>query len=985
MIKNSLLALIFWCLTVGVNGQVPVLIPDSETMSLNGVWDFNYVSGIDSLSERFSDESGWQAIRVPGNWELQGFAEPHYGRELAEGTGYYRTSFTVPSSWQGKPIFLAFDGVLYGYECWMNGSFAGRYGNAFNRKVFDVSQLAKPGIRNTLYVKVRTRWKGWEFDTNDCWSLSGIYRDVTLFSLPDAHFNELRVQSRVQGRQADLAISVVMGSAKNGNLSLRASLYDNQNQLVKSALLTGNGSDYRTVLHLKNPSLWTAETPTLYTLKLEASRDGKLCQQLSRRIGIRELRWEDGVIRLNGTAIKLRGVNHHDLSPINGRAVTEKELLEDLHLMKAANVNFIRTSHYQPHPRFIELCDSMGFYVMEEVAFGYGDNHLYDKSYLPIILGRANDTYQRDKNSASVLFWSVGNENPLTRICLQTGDSLKKLDPTRPICFPQVGSYFRRIADSIPATADLLTPHYTAPSQLKDYAGRFDRPMIVTEYAHALGLDFDRMEALWEIMYAHPKLAGGAVWHFFDQGILRKSAVACNPDVPTAAVWLDSTTYYDNAGNQGADGLVYANRVPQVDYWQLRKVYAPIQVLDVSLKEQKHRVNLSLRLQNRYDFTNLNTIRCRWSLFADQKLVESGTKRLNAAPHDTAQLTLTFNRPDKGAVQYLKLAFLDNSGTCMTEKCIPLAENYADVLSDLSIGKPVKSAKSLTFGEYILSLDTLTGSLALTDRPGTELLKSGPFARMGRKTTLSELATTDKTPSNDPLLVNNSSKAGSQLWKPSLQASDFQVKQFTDDKLLLRYSFNRDSILEDRLDGTMEINVTNRGRLDFHYDWTPVKASGIALETGLSFLLPATLTEFRWVGLGPYPAYPGKDKLDEFGLFHLNSSDLNYQGNRMGVRLAVLTDSAGRGFVLYCDSAADIVIERTAKGLMLSHNAAVSGRFNKGSMPETKIKMDQVRSIKGSFSILPLGKDWPKSLREIVGDPTGKAAVLKPFYHSYDQ
>ena len=159
-------------------------------------------------------------------------------------------------------------------------------------------------------------------------------------------------------------------------------------------------------------------------------------------------------------------------------------MLQDLKLIREANVNFIRTSHYQAHPRFIELCDSLGFYVMEEVPFGFGDEHLTDKSYLPILKSRAKATLERDKNHPSIIVWSVGNENPLTDICLETGEYVKQLDPTRPHCFPQIGSYFRKIYEKIPESVDILSPHYPVPSILKEYSYKFNRPMIVTEYAH---------------------------------------------------------------------------------------------------------------------------------------------------------------------------------------------------------------------------------------------------------------------------------------------------------------------------------------------------------------------------------------------------------------------------------------------------------------------------------------------------------------------
>ncbi len=549
-----------------------VLMPSKglgKQISLNGIWKFKYLpsSQIGKDTAFFvppTDVSRWADFKTPGHWELQGFAEPFYGKELKEGTGLYRTAFTLPSDWKGQPIYIAFDGVQYGYQFWVNGKYAGSFNSSFNRQTFDISSFVTPGKANVLAVRVTTRSKGWEFDTNDCWSLSGIIRDVTVFSLPITHIKDLVVRTNVGKTDATLSVSALVEKLSGGKFpataTVTAILSDPSGKVVKEFSLTKSNSKTATDtvsffqnIKIEAPRLWTAETPNLYKLSVILKDKGREIQRYNEKVGIREVTWDNGILKLNGKPIKLRGVNHHDLSPVNGRSVTEAEMLQDLKLIREANINYIRTSHYPPHSRFIELCDSLGFYVMEEVPFGFGDNHLNDRSYLPILKERAKATLWRDKNHPSVIVWSVGNENPLTPMCVEVGEYVKQLDPTRPHCFPQIGSYFRKIYETIPASVDILSPHYTVPSVLKEYANKFDRPMIVTEYAHALGLDFDRVEALWEIMYANPKLAGGSVWHFFDQGILRKSKEKTIPGTFTTSVWLDSVTVYDNCGNQGAE------------------------------------------------------------------------------------------------------------------------------------------------------------------------------------------------------------------------------------------------------------------------------------------------------------------------------------------------------------------------------------------------------------------------------------------------
>nr|WP_255563683.1 glycoside hydrolase family 2 TIM barrel-domain containing protein [Mucilaginibacter rivuli] len=967
---------------------------NANKVSLNGTWKFKYIASTDigadsAFANPKTDVSKWANIKTPGNWELQGFAEPFYGKNLKAGTGLYRTIFKIPATWQDQPIYIAFDGVQYGYELWVDGKFAGSFSSSYNRQTFDISRFVSSGKSATLAVKVSTRVKGWEFDTNDDWSLSGIIRDVTLFSLPKTHVKDLVVKTNVGNHDATLSVSAlvetVTGIAPAKNTSVSAKLLDAYGKPVKEFILdskasAGNTTPFGQSVKIDAPHLWTAESPYLYTLNITLKNGNNELQQYSQKIGIREITWTNGVLKLNGKPIKLRGVDHHDLSPVNGRAVTEKEMLQDLKLIREANINFIRTSHYQPHPRFIELCDSLGFYVIEEVPFGFGDEHLNDTTYLPVLKGRAKATLWRDKNHPSIIIWSVGNENPLTPICIETGKYVKSLDDTRPYCFPEVGSYFGRIAATFPDQIDILAPHYPDASTLRGYADRFNHPMVITEYAHSLGLDFDRMESLWEIMYAHPKLAGGAVWHFFDQGILRKSPEKTAPGKFTTSVWLDSVTVYDNSGNEGADGVVYANRVPQVDYWQVRKVYTPVKALDDTLQVVPGKQQVKIKLINRYDFTNLSERQCTWTLYADTTAIQSGISPMACAPHDTLTLGIDITLAQKLTASYytLKLQFKDKQNYTFYEKTYLLrnGNTLPDFRQKLAIkpAKPVLNGNNISFGNFGFEVNQQTGMVSLKDASGSALIADGPYARMSRKTTMSEQATTAKsTGDNNP------------IWQPHvLTKPAAKIESISANKVLVSYNYERQNIKGQFITGTAEYTLSDSGRVDVKYHFIPNNAKGMALEAGISFLIPSSLTELRWVGKGPYPAYPGKNRLDEFGFYHKNSADINYQGNHEQVNLAVLSDAKGKGFVLVANNA-NVSVENAADGIIVSHNAYVSGRYNKGSNPERSVRIENLKDISGSFSIIPLQSTWPLALRQLFGDPSHVAVPFKPFYNSYDQ
>lgn len=978
-----------------VSAQVLIPTESADKILLNGNWKFKYIgsSTIGKDSTFFDpkvDINGWGNIKVPGNWELQGFAEPFYGRDLKEGLGLYRTLFTVPGNWKNRPVYIAFDGVQYGYDLWVNGKFAGSFSSSFNRQTFDITKFVAPGKTATLAVKVSTRVKGWEFDTNDDWSLSGIMRDVTLFSLPQTHLKDLVIKTFVETyNNATLSVSALIEGATETAIAksttVSAQLIGPDGKLVKTFALNskkennGNTASFDQVVKISSPHLWTAETPDLYTLIVSLKVGQAKLQQYRQKIGIREVSWADGVLKLNGKPIKLRGVDHHDLSPVNGRSMTEKEIKQDLKLMQEANINFIRTSHYQPNNRLIELCDSLGFYVIEEVPFGYGDEHLNDTTYLPILKKRAKATLWRDKNHPSIIIWSVGNENPLTEICKETGKYVKSLDNTRPYCFPEVGSYFDKLAAKFPDSIDILAPHYPDASRLRGYAERFNKPMVVTEYAHALGLDFDRMETLWEIMYAHPKLAGGAVWDFFDQGLLRKSPQKTIPGTFTTSAWLDSVTVYDNHGNEGADGIVYANRVPQVDYWQVRKVYTPVKAIDDTLAAIPGKQNVQVKLINRYDFTNLSETQLTWTLYADTTAIQAGISPMKCAPHDTLALNIVLILPQKLTANYyyLKLQFRDKRNYTFYDKTYPLrirgsAPDFQKKLAVKS-SKPVLNSNTISFGQATFSVDNKTGMVILKNN-GLLSIADGPYARMGRKTTMSEQATTAKSTSDN-----------FPVWQPHLlTAPEVSVESITANKIVVNYSYQRGNGIGQFINGKVEYIISDSGRIDVHYRFVPKNAKGTALEAGISFLLPASLTEFRWIGKGPYPAYPGKNRLDEFGFYHLNSADINYQGNREDVDIAILSDNKGNGFALIASNS-NIAVENSSKGVVISQNAYVSGRFNKGSNPEHNVHVESLKEISGDFSIVPLQSNWPLNLRQLFGDPSHVVVPFKPFYNSYDQ
>ncbi|HJQ32048.1 MAG TPA: glycoside hydrolase family 2 TIM barrel-domain containing protein [Pyrinomonadaceae bacterium] len=977
----------------GVAAAAPINVyparAEGFTASLNGEWSFKYTPALDAgADERFHapdfDASAWKTIRVPSNWELQGFAEPHYALELKDGLGLYRRTFRVPAAWLGgRRVCLRFEGVAFGFEAWVNGVKVGASSaSAYNPHTFDITDALQPdpNADNVLAVRVTTKPLGYEFDVNDDWALSGIYRDVTIFSVPATYVQDVATHTTLTPEgAADLHVTV---NVSGPGVEVPGRLLAPGGETVREFELRQANGHYETVVRVARPLLWTAETPALYRLRLSLSAKGRPLQTIEERIGLREISIVEGVLRINGRPVKLRGVDHHDLAPDAGRAITEGEMRRDLQLMKQANINFVRTSHYPPNRRFIELCDELGFYVMDEVAIGFGEKHLEDPAYRENILARVGPTVTRDRDSPSVIVWSIGNENPITDVELEAGRRAKELDPTRPICYPKIGSYFAQTYQRIPEFVDIYAPHYPTNALLRDYARTLKRPTIFTEYAHALGLATDRIQEQWEIMQATPQFAGGAVWHFMDQGILRRSEKPVDLGKPTLYVWRDESHYYDTNGNDGTDGVVYSDRTPQTDFWEVRKVYSPVQILESVAAVRPGAQEIALTVENRHDFRALAGVKLAWSLRRNGTELRRGEVPLRAAARarETVRIPVNIPADAAGDVLTLDLRCLDEAGRQITERTVRLdlaGASRGAWLNDLpSAGEPgvseTEAEVKVTLPRWVMTVARQTGSLTISDRAGRVLVE-GIYPHPGRKLTMAE--------------ARSARTAGT--WHTStltkLDAPEIKVTRQGSTVLVeVRGRYPRPDAPEQSFVGGYEAKITPGGAVAVSYDYTPTNAKGTLTEAGLSVVLPPGLTEFRWIGQGPYSGYPGKDRLNEFGLFQLNREDLRFQGNRRGTELALLTTAAGAGVALAC-AAADVSVERDSERTLLSHNAVISGLGNKGVPPETTVDAAKTPRVAGSFTLVPLEEAWPSSLTRWFGKPSAAHEVFHPFYHSYDQ
>lgn len=889
------------------NGILPVT-DRSMTKSLNGEWKLKVVNGIGDDTTVPPADNTWGNISVPGCWEPNGFCKPTYGSPDSL-TGYYRTAFIVPSQWKGMRIALRLDGVLYGYDLWINGKKAGQWCSAYNTAIFDITDFINAKKeKQELAMRVITKFPGSDFDCNDDWTPCGIFRDITLMAVPKVHLSDLTIRTSNSG-EVDVKTQIANGD---------------KNTTISHVILDAKGKKVGTD-KVENPNLWTAETPYLYTLRTTLSHKGKPLQTLEHKFGFRELTIEGNVIKLNGQTIKLRGVTCHSTDPTTAKVVSEELALKDMRLMKEASINYIRTSHYPREPRFYELADSLGFYIINEVPFGYGDKNLYKKEFYPVLQQRAQATIRRDKNHASVLIWSLGNENPLTDICKRLGEYVKtELDTNRPICYPQVGSYFRKFKYDFPKVADIYAPHYPTTSQLRDFYQKADRPIIFTEYCHTLGISLEDHDRQWEIIERTPCFAGGSVWEWVDQGM----PFTCEPRTDMYGyeekVYTSKTGGFEMYGNKGTDGLLYADRTPLPNYYELQHNYARAAVTDSCIMMNDGQREIPLHIRNRFDFLDLkDNTSFKWTLTEDRDTICSGAFSPECQPHGTTAYQLSLpTSPNTDRICILNIEISDAQGHTFNRQAIRI--------------NPTKLTQRL-----------LDGIDIATDNPMTRI-QGGIMVRAGRKATLAEkLKVGDKRLERYLLpLTPDSTSAGTIR-------TDIRIEQAG--------------------------NATH-----FVFSLSPDTTDTFLSELGIAFLLDKKIDRVQWIGQGVMPTYPGRYRAGRYGFWALQQGNLYFEGNRRGVDAAMLTDENGDGLLLVCNNG-NVSFEQTDRGIVLTYNAAVSGEGPKFASTAFPVIANKTGTVSGDFYLYRIDKTkTPQLLRTLFTAPQLVAPPYHPFETQYD-
>lgn len=907
----------------------PSMAQAPADMTLNGTWSFALVpneTAADGMANFYKpgfDTTAFKPTPVPSNWAVQGFEEPHYKPfgNVEASQGFYLTHFTPPADFKDQRVLLKFGGVWSSAEVWLNSKPLGRHDSGFTSFAYDVTSALKSGADNLLAVRVRQTQHDYLFDTNDDWTLGGIYRDVSLEAMPKARWLDrvdISTDFDDQYKDADLKVRVMVGDAHRsqvaGNLiaggepyALRLTLIDKAGKTVQSRQVDVPGHDKTdrqtdAILHVFAPLPWTAETPNLYTLRVELVEGGKITQARDTAVGFREITTAGGVFRVNGQPVKLRGVNRHDEHPDVGRATTPEQWLEDIRLMKAANINFVRMSHYPPAQGFLDLCDRLGLYVEDEIPMGGGGDSANDPSYASAVMLRSYETVTRDINHPSIVIWSIGNEDPLTSLHIASVRTVKALDPTRPVLLPW------RAEDWLPPEIDIQAPHYWTAQKFDDLAAEATRPVLTTEFSHAYGDEgFGDMDSRWQAIQRHPAGAGGAIWMWADQGI---KATTRNADGTTSTAL--------KVVPDGWDGIVDSYRKPTRDYWETKAVYAQAYPVADQVAVVAGQASVKVPVRNDFDFTDLSTVRIAWALLEDDRQLAKGTATVLGKPHTTADLVVPLTglkRCKPGAAYYLQFTFSRADGSEITRRSVELVAPAAPPAAPMT-PKPVKIAVTEQGGDTVVQ----AGDIAYRFSKQTgELVSAGSKGGVA----LTGLRPTIWRPYNktEEYLVKPEVRAqipDLNAYKPSV--SSWAVTPDGTIKAVVNYAIDDKNHFQIAYDYA----VTSDGSLSVKYVVTPTVTAPWLPYVGMIATTAPRLKRVRWLGLGPHDAFPNEKAAAYLGVWPATPGT-------KATRWIDVTDTSGRGLHIVNDGYMAIDPDRPDSLRILS---SVAGRPTKFSLAE---------------------------------------------------
>jgi len=810
----------------------------------------------------YREDTNWHELSVPGNWEIAGFSPATYNQP-DNASGLYRLRFEVPVRWKGRLVRINFDGVQNGCELWCNGQPVpvdecswGRtnyHESGWTAWQADLTPAIKFGQRNLLALRVTKNTKSIDCDTGDFFLLGGVYRPVTLFSVPSSHIRDLTIRTTLRpDDQAELCVLVQLSQAISGaKVTMRL-----EGQAPVEGEPDANGLVKLTQV-VAQPKLWSAEFPNLYALAIELKTpEGRVTERLARRVGIREVSIQNGILLVNHVPVKLAGICRHEIYPPLGNALNADVWRKDLELMKAANFNAVRTSHYPYGSGFYDLCDEMGFYVLDEEPFCWVNCD--DPALTPAFEQRARETVRRDKNHPCVVIWGIGNENSPGRNNTLAAHITGETDPTR----PRLVSCQR--AQDGGADVEFDDAHYVTPHQI--HQAEHDRrraqwPMIYTENPNVWdvrnGPDYGSLDLwapvivrTWEELWQDDHVSGTFLWEWQDRAV----ADRC----PTKYYYFDPTTGIELVK---VKGVVDGFRNPRPEYYHIKMAQCPIVL---GGKPEIEPDGVVVQLTNRYSFTDLLALRVKWQLRKGFRTVARGPADLKMQPRSHGPIRLGLPAKALDEADALKLEF-DHPGGWNVLTC-------ELVLKPIDNPVPrVKITQALPFPRFNL----VTGKI-VPDNKG--------WRRLERVT--GQLTN---------VIVQRKGGTAGPIEPAALAALTLAEVETLEAEVLLQPS--------EPPAGRLRAQLSN-GELSYSLSWTAPKTD--VYELGWIFAAPEGARRFSWDRQPLWSYYPPKHIGRATGMATPESAHValtkvdradafDFDSTKFNCNWATLTDAGGRG------------------------------------------------------------------------------------------
>lgn len=926
----------------------------------------------------FNDKD-WVGFPVPANWEVNGYGTPIYvsagypfkidpprvmGEPKVDYTTYkernpvgqYRRSFQLPAGWEARgQTFLRFEGVMSAFYVWINGERVGYSQGSMEPSEFNITNYLHAG-ENQIALEVYRYSDGSYLEDQDFWRFGGIHRSIHLLHTPDIRIRDYAVRTLPVSTdyqdfilQIDPQFSVYRGMTGKGT-TLQGVLKDASGREI--ATLKGDVEDILDLEHkagrmnewypqrgprklgrmsatIKSPKRWTAETPYLYKLHLTLlTAEGEVIEQVEQSVGFRSVEIRNGQLLVNGAPVRFRGVNRHEHDPRTARVMSEERMLQDILLMKQANINAVRTSHYPNVSRWYELCDSLGLYVMDEADIeehGLRGILASTPDWHAAFLDRAVRMAERDKNHPSIVMWSMGNESGYGPNFAAISAWLHDFDPTRPVHYEGAQGAG---GEPDPKTVDVISRFYTRVKQeylnpgiaegedkeraenarwerLLEIAERTNdnRPVMTSEYAHSMGNALGNFKEYWDEIYSNPRMLGGFIWDWVDQGIYKT--------LPDGRIMVAYGGDFGDKPNLKAfcfNGLLMSDRETTPKYWEVKKVYSPVE-LRVESGE--------LRVTNRNHHTDLSQYRCLWTLSIDGKQKDQGEITLpEVAPGESETIPLPVSIAGKKASAKatsdlrLTISFILKRDALWAKAghevaweqfCIQEGALLSSKLENRGRLKVRADEEHLSISGSGFSIQwekNATGSLTSLTYHGKEML-AHPADFPLQPVTQAFRAPTD----NDKSFGNWLAKDWSlhQMDNPRISLDSFKHEVREDGAVIVRVQ-TRNRYKEGAIVTTSLYTILSDGTIDLKTTFQPQGILPELPRLGIAFCLSSDYNTFIWQGRGPQDNYPDRKTSAAVGLWKGSVADqyMHYprpqdSGNKEEVRLLMLTDRHGKG------------------------------------------------------------------------------------------